>query len=466
MRLSKVSVEYMPELHVREGVDPDEIRLFSPAAKPSEEDPPNQPPDDREALVVAPSQDIAKPTHRQRKAYRVIRSPLWVVLALLLVIIALSSFTLWKWHRERLLRSADIGRFKLRVSIFSHTGKAIPRPYLPDLELTLFRPDPSDPSVAGDPISDATYRWLDSSDDSDEITGSMLIEARSGPAFLRIAGRSDDGRPCRPSWIRIKWLPGYVDRTKKPMRELPVALPSCEASSVGMKEIPAGEFYKSGPGEPALQNPELIEEEKVVNLLAFKIDEHEVTNAKYREFVANTAPLSGANRLLYPNTFEAMSGDDHPAAAIAYQQARDYCRYLGQDLPTSEQWEKAARGGLHLGPGRRNPHPRRNFPWGIEKNPLRANLVGDEDGHADLAPVTAPTTDISPYGVRHLAGNVLEWTRTPSPESGFYVVRGGDAFTAEPDSEQYYLSNSTIRSLHQLAHYGYGFRCVAEPVTR
>ena len=76
-----------------------------------------------------------------------------------------------------------------------------------------------------------------------------------------------------------------------------------------------------------------------------------------------------------------------------------------------------------------------------------------------VAPVDAFPNDISPYGVLNMAGNVLEWTRTPRGD-GFFITRGGDAYTTPPHSDHYRLSYENARSHRYMAHLGYGFRCV------
>ncbi len=127
---------------------------------------------------------------------------------------------------------------------------------------------------------------------------------------------------------------------------------------------------------------------------AFKIDRFEVTNADYTAFTTATghAPAAFADD---PD----FNLPDQPVTGVTHDDARAYCAWAGKRLPTEVEWEKAARGtGGQI------------YPWGDDPDLNRAHLSG-------TAPIsiTATPRDISPYGVRNMAGNVSEWvadTRT------------------------------------------------------
>lgn len=125
-----------------------------------------------------------------------------------------------------------------------------------------------------------------------------------------------------------------------------------------------------------------------------------------------------------------------PVGNVDWYQASTYCHWLGKRLPTSQEWEKAARG----------PDGGHRYPWGDQWDPTYANWCDSEqfpndgiipakpypcegtiDGYAFAAPINAFPQNTSPYGVRQMCGNQLEWTSTYS-ETGYgkgYAVRGG-----------------------------------------
>jgi formylglycine-generating enzyme required for sulfatase activity/predicted Ser/Thr protein kinase len=97
----------------------------------------------------------------------------------------------------------------------------------------------------------------------------------------------------------------------------------------------------------------------------------------------------------------------YPVGGIPYEGAEAYARSLGKRLPTSEEWEKAARGV----DGRR-------YPWGMrfdekraacKDNPKCAGGVGDL---VTIFPCDELPEGASPYGCLHMAGNHAEWTST------------------------------------------------------
>ena len=101
----------------------------------------------------------------------------------------------------------------------------------------------------------------------------------------------------------------------------------------------------------------------------------------------------------------------------------------GYRLPTTTEWEYAARGGLH---GRR-------FPWGDTISHAKANYYGPSYYSYDLSsgyhpryndgtsPYTAPVASFSAnhYGLFDMAGNVWEWTTSASGSGGDRDNRGG-----------------------------------------
>tara|TARA_B100000609_G_scaffold185468_1_gene169447 strand:- start:7256 stop:10009 length:2754 start_codon:yes stop_codon:yes gene_type:complete len=203
--------------------------------------------------------------------------------------------------------------------------------------------------------------------------------------------------------------------------------------------IPAGPFYIGPP-----------EKMKRKELPAFWIDKWEVNRENYAICV-----LRGH----CPVISRFLNGEwSLPRDRVNLNAAKKYCAFQGKQLPTKEQWVKAARGGITIGK-KPNPHPKREYPWGITTPSCKqANFKWCQkikDGKDDL-PIQLPTQqaleDISPYGVFQLAGNVGELLRDGK-------IKGASGFSdARPISWTGKMDQRKGLSW-------VGFRCVRKPGT-
>ena len=157
-----------------------------------------------------------------------------------------------------------------------------------------------------------------------------------------------------------------------------------------------------------------------LELPAFFVDEHEVTNAEFARFRRESGyrPREPRNFLEHWGGAEPPAAlADHPVVYVDLEDARAYARWAGKRLPTEPEWHRAAQGD-----------DGRTWPWGNESDATRCN--GDGRG---TTPVTAYPQGRSPFGCYDMAGNVWEWTESERSDghTRFCIIRGGSYFRAE-----------------------------------
>jgi formylglycine-generating enzyme required for sulfatase activity len=178
-------------------------------------------------------------------------------------------------------------------------------------------------------------------------------------------------------------------------------------------KIPAGEFLMGSPedqGEPD-ERPQ-----HRVHVSEFLIDKTEVSWRQLRKFAeARATPLPPAPLWGTP--------DDYPASFVVWEEAKEYCAWVGGRLPTEAEWEKAARGT-----------DGRTYPWGSEWDPGRCNSLHGGP-HRPESAGSYPSC-LSPYGVLDMSGSVWEWC-ADWYDASYYAERrrGRSCLTALPPSE-------------------------------
>ncbi len=149
--------------------------------------------------------------------------------------------------------------------------------------------------------------------------------------------------------------------------------------------------------------------EKVVFTDGLSIDRYEVTADEYGACVDAGACESGRHLVYDPETtrwcnYQRPGGGKHPMNCLTWNDATDFCGWVGGRLPAAAEWELAAGGG-----------DGRLYPWGNRLEPFRANCddVTCGDGFLITAPVGIFPSGAAPCGAEDMAGNVMEWTATP-----------------------------------------------------
>jgi formylglycine-generating enzyme len=216
----------------------------------------------------------------------------------------------------------------------------------------------------------------------------------------------------------------------------------------GMVEIPGGTFHMGQADQdvPVTQ----INMNKQVTIGPFYMDDTEITNNEYRQFMVvmltDSVDVLGEEYIrkeLYPDTtvwvkdFTHHMGDplmeyyywhpafdDYPVVGVDWHAAKYFCQwrtihlntyrasqgawaYPNFRLPSEAEWEYAARGGRDMAP----------YPWGgpyirNAKGCMLANFKpGRGNYYDDGYSYTAPVGEYFPndYGIYDMAGNVSEW---------------------------------------------------------
>jgi formylglycine-generating enzyme required for sulfatase activity len=220
----------------------------------------------------------------------------------------------------------------------------------------------------------------------------------------------------------------------------------CEHPKTGMLMVlvPAGKFLTATGGTPF-----------EVDLPAFYVAMHPVTNGQYALFVAETGHRPPGSL-----GWQEHGSTNYPVKSVSWDDAMAYCRWAELRLPTELEWEKAARG-----------LDGRDYPWGRNWDPNRCRNNGNR-GDETTADVWRYAHGGAPFGGLQLSGNVVEWCSdwdddntyryrhgnlTP-PSSGQYrVQRGGSWSNVQPDF--FSASSRRLRSFPGNRDSNYGFRC-------
>lgn len=232
----------------------------------------------------------------------------------------------------------------------------------------------------------------------------------------------------------------------------------------GMVHVPGGDFLMGSDHKMAQANERPAHK---VHVKGFWMDQHHVTNADFRKFVAATGYLTTAERApdwdtmkvqLPPGTprppdsamvagamvfvgtqspvplreywrwwrfvpganwkhpngpgSDIEGKDNHPVVQVSYEDVQAYARWIGKRLPTEAEWEFAARGGLEQS----------TYAWGDQFAPDGRQMANVWQGQqvqpfpvvsakAGGAAGTSPvgTFPANGYGLYDMTGNAWQW---------------------------------------------------------
>ncbi|MFC9732776.1 formylglycine-generating enzyme family protein [Streptomyces roseolus] len=172
---------------------------------------------------------------------------------------------------------------------------------------------------------------------------------------------------------------------------------------------------------------------------SFYIDVFPVTNNDCARFVAATGhePPQHWHRGKCPEVTL-----DHPVVFVTWHDASAYAAWAGKGLPTSPQWEKAARGTRGD-----------TYPWGNNATPAKGN--SRESGIGSTTPVSRYHRGVSPYGVYDFCGDTREWCSTRS-EPGRYELKAGAWTSPFARATPAVFNDASMEMLDDDT----GFRCV------
>jgi gliding motility-associated lipoprotein GldK len=235
---------------------------------------------------------------------------------------------------------------------------------------------------------------------------------------------------------------------------------------LGMVYIPPGSFHMGQNDQDVPYSQ--IARNRQITISAFFMDEHEITNNEYRQFLygpsqneSNTFQQNGVldtidplyaeivmpdttvwirdfvfsyNEPLMENYFWHPAFDEYPVVGVNWYAAAEFCKWrtallnLYREerelapmprfrLPTEAEWEYAARGG----------YEHKLYPWEgpylrNSKGCFLANFKpGRGDYIADNFEYTAPVDSYFPndYGLYNMPGNVAEWCEDDFEETGY-----------------------------------------------
>lgn len=189
----------------------------------------------------------------------------------------------------------------------------------------------------------------------------------------------------------------------------------------GMTHFPAGTYTVVDNSDATRPNAVMQ-----VQLPGFYIDQREVSNGEYREFVKATARAEPAHWTRYGYDPTLLS---RPVVGITSEDAAAYALWRGKRLPTSLEWEAAARapdGRLYPWGDDANKAPPTDEPWPESLHMAQSDdpAVWYQNYVKFSTPVGNPSLLSDSNGMLSVFGNVREYTSTVDRSYNAVLVRG------------------------------------------
>jgi gamma-glutamyl hercynylcysteine S-oxide synthase len=188
-------------------------------------------------------------------------------------------------------------------------------------------------------------------------------------------------------------------------------------------------------------------DEHVVDVAAFDIDVHDVTNGEYLAFVQAGGPVPAFwtrhdDGWRWRGMFEEIPLPlDWPVYA-SHEAAAGYAQWKGRRLPTEAEYHRAAFAAPSGG--------ERLHPWGDE--PADASRGNFDFASWEPVPVGSYPSGASAWGVQDLVGNGWEWTSTVfAPFDGFRPMPSYPEYSADFfDGEHYVMKGAAPATAREL----------------
>jgi formylglycine-generating enzyme required for sulfatase activity len=176
-----------------------------------------------------------------------------------------------------------------------------------------------------------------------------------------------------------------------------------------MALVPGGSFQRAGTPAP----------KELVDLC---VDVLETTVTEYEECVAAGRCTTDGVNCSAQSTWGKDGKESHPIVCLVFEQAEAYCSFRDKRLPSTEEWEWAARGG----------DEGRTYPWGNEEPGAQLCWTGKKR-QSETCPVGSYPEGASKHGLANMGGNVLEFTTSDAdPSSPVRIARGGAWNAGDP----------------------------------